>query len=333
MAAETTPQARWKRIAGYCLFGFFAFALCLALTFPYGAIRARIVTEAAAQGFAVRIGSIRPGLRGLTATNVRISKPPSPLRAEVLGTLLEGDSEALALVPPSELGEALEVSSVALRPSLFPIGVAFHASALEGTVAGSVGSLGALSAQVELEGLNAGSGNLKGFTGMELEGTLEGELSLKVPLGSGAGAAAQGYDFSQANGQLALDTSRLVIKGGTVTVPIYGTPTPVDLPRVALGDVRAELKIVDGLGTLEQLQGKSEDLELRGQGTVKFARRFEYSEPAIDLRIKADPAFTKRLGLIGSGLSVLPADRKDPSFRVARLSGYLGRPKFGPGSR
>jgi len=323
-------NTRGKRIAAYCAFAVLAFLLCLVLTFPYDAIRARVVTEAAAQGYAVRMSSLRPGLRGLTATDVRISKPPAPLSAETMSTLSEGDAKALARVPPAELGEALLVSSVALRPSLFPLGVAFHANALEGHVTGSVGAVGALAADVEMEGLKTSTGNLKGFTGMDLDGTLEGALSLDVPRGAGAAA---GFDFSKANGSVRLNGAGLVIKGGTVTVPMYGTPTPMDLPRITLGDVRALLNIVEGAGTLEEMQGKSSDLELRGSGTLKLARRFEYSEPAMEFRIKADPDFVKRLGLIGAGLSVLPADRKDPGFRVAKLSGLLGRPKFGPGSR
>ncbi|MFP2913264.1 type II secretion system protein GspN, partial [Pyxidicoccus sp. 3LFB2] len=73
MASETKP-ARWKIVLGYAAFAVVAFILGLFVTFPYDAIRTRLVTEAAQAGFAVRIGSLRPGLAGITATQVRVSK-------------------------------------------------------------------------------------------------------------------------------------------------------------------------------------------------------------------------------------------------------------------
>ncbi|MFP2934422.1 type II secretion system protein GspN, partial [Pyxidicoccus sp. 3LG] len=78
MPPETKP-ARWKVVLGYTAFAVFAFILGLFVTFPYDAIRTRIVSEAAQAGLAVRIGSLRPGLAGITATDVRVSKPPQPL--------------------------------------------------------------------------------------------------------------------------------------------------------------------------------------------------------------------------------------------------------------
>ncbi|MFP2903021.1 type II secretion system protein GspN, partial [Corallococcus sp. 4LFB] len=75
MATES-KIARWKLVVGYTAFAVVAFVLCLLLTFPYDAVRTRLVTEAAAHGLAVRIGGLRPGLSGVTATHVRVSKPP-----------------------------------------------------------------------------------------------------------------------------------------------------------------------------------------------------------------------------------------------------------------
>lgn len=327
MPAEPKP-ARWKVTLAWGAFALFAFLLCLSLTFPYDALRARLVTEAAAQGYALRIGTLRPGLHGITATDVRVSKPPAPLTAETLAALTTPG----ALVPgPEELGEPLHIDALAFRPSLFPLGVAFWADALGGTVSGAVGPLGGLTLRVRLDGLDTSKGNLKGFSGMDLEGTLDGHLDLSAPAAEGAGQA--GPDFSRAEGEVALDTRGLTIKGGKVKVPMYGSMMPVDLPRIALGELALRLPIEKGQGTLETLRGRSEDLEVAGSGTLKLARRLEYSEPNLELKLKAEPAFTQRLGILGSGLSILPADRQDPTFRVARLTGYLGRPNFGPGAR
>jgi type II secretion system protein N len=112
-----------------------------------------------------------------------------------------------------------------------------------------------------------------------------------------------------------------------------GTPTKVDLPRIALGEVDLRLAVANGLGTLEALSAKSDDLEVRGGGTVKLAKSLPFSELAMDVKINAQPEFVKRLGILGSALSILPMDRAEPGFRSARLSGYLSSPRFLPGAR
>src|SRR5687768_14270203 len=145
MSAPETKQDRRRLALGYALFALAAFVLCLMVTFPYGALRARLDNEAASQGWALQMGGLRPGLFGLTATDVRLSRPPGGLRAELAAALAAGDGKAAAALGAAELGEPLHVDSLALRPSLFPPGVAFRASLLDGTASGTVGALGGAS--------------------------------------------------------------------------------------------------------------------------------------------------------------------------------------------
>ncbi|PTL80441.1 type II secretion system protein GspN [Vitiosangium sp. GDMCC 1.1324] len=320
MAAET-KIARWKLALGYGAFSLVAFVLCLFLTFPYDTLRRRAVDAAADAGYALRIGSLRPGLRGLTATQVRISKVPNGMTPELHGMLA---SNASMLPGPEELGEPLNIDSVAVRPSLLPLGVAFHAGLLGGSISGNVGGLSDVQVSVKLSDLDPSGGNLKGFSGMDLTGKLNGSLNLTLPKTRGQ------PDLSQANGQLTLDSKGLLIQGGNITVPMYGQPTPMDLPKIALGDIDARIKIEKGQGTVEALQAKSEDLEIQGSGTVKLGQRLDVSQPDMDFKLRAEPEFVKRLGLLGAGLSILPADKTDPKFRVAHLSGFFNRPTFGP---
>ena len=69
-------------------------------------------------------------------------------------------------------------------------------------------------------------------------------------------------------------------------------------------------------------------MELAATGTLKLAKRMEYAEPNLEVRFKPDPEFQKRLGLIGSALSMVGPDPKDPAWRMGRLTGFLGRPAF-----
>jgi len=315
MSSEPPKVARWKLALGYSTFGVLSFIFFLYLTFPYDVARQRVVEEARNQGWSVTLGSLGPGFFGVTAQDVKLLRredentPPAP----------EGMPE-----PPKK--EPLELTSVSARPSLFPLGVALRSSAFGGSINVAVGGLSDLHVEVAFASLDASKGNLKGFTGLDLDGKLDGELSFQAPK-----AARGGYDFSQANGGLTLDVQRLVVKGGTATVPIYGTPTPVDLPRITVGDVQGKVKIEKGTATLDQVRGKGEDLELSATGTVKLKQDPSFSDLNVDVKLKAEPEFVKRLGLIGSALSMLPADKENPQFRVAHLGGYLGRPSFGPG--
>lgn len=322
MPPETKP-ARWKVILGYAAFAVVAFVLGLFVTFPYDAIRTRLVTEAAQAGFAVRIGSLRPGLAGITATNVRVSKPSQPLSAEVVAALASGEGNVPGAL---ELGEAVVFDSVAVRPALFPPGVAVRASLMGGTLTASVGGLGDVKVRAEADGLKASGGNLPAFTGMDMEGEINGALALTLPKGKGPDA-----DLSQADGELTLDTQGLVIKSGKVSLPMGGgQAVPMDLPRVTLGALTGRIQFEKGLGTVQTLRLKSEDLEALATGTLKLGKKLEYSEPAMDVNVKLDPEFQKRLGLLGAGVTILPPDKKDPSFRAARLAGFLNRPTFLP---
>ena len=322
MTPETKP-ARWKIFLGYAAFAVVAFVLGLFITFPYDAIRTRLVTEAAQAGFAVRIGSLRPGLAGITATQVRVSRPSQSLSAEVVTALATGEGNVPGAL---ELGEPLLFDSVAVRPTLFPPGVALRASAMGGTLRAAVGGLGDVKVRVEADGLQASGGNLPAFTGMDMEGELNGALTLTLPRGKGPDA-----DLSQANGELTLDTQGLVIKSGKVSLPMGGGQSvPMDLPRIALGALTGRIQFEKGLGTVQTLRLKSDDLEALGTGTLKLGKKLEYSEPAMDVNLKLDPDFQKRLGLLGAGVTILPPDKKDPSFRAARLAGFLNRPLFLP---
>jgi len=321
--ATDTKAARWKVYLGYGAFGLVAFVLCLMFTFPYDMVRTRLVTEAAREGYAVRIGSLRPGLAGVTATNVRVSKPPQPLSAETVAALASGEGGMLGA---AELGEAVVLDSVALRPTLFPPGVAVRASVMGGTVTASVGWLGDTTVRAELSKLKASGGNLPAFTGVDMDGELNGVLSLSVPKGKGSET-----DLSQANGELSLDTQNLIIKGGKASIPMGGGQSmAMDLPQVALGGLVGRIQFEKGLGTVKELKLQGDDVELLATGTLKLGKRLEYSEPAMDVNLRLDPEAQKRLGLLAAGLTILPPDKKDPSFRAAKLGGFLNRPTFLP---
>jgi len=290
----------WHRNLGFGLFGFLCFLLFLALTFPVDAARARLQAEAQRAGLVLRMDSLSAGLFSLTASRVRVSRA--------------SDLDSVPLV----------VDQLSVRPTFFPPGLMLRAGLLGGSASASLPSSGQ-SLRVKLSGIDLSQANLKALVGIDAEGKLDGELALDMPVVRGE------PDLSQASGVLRLNGTDLLVRSGTVTVPVFGTPTPVDLPRTALGTLDGEVTFDRGAGTVKRLHLKGDDLESLATGTVKLARKPEYVELALGLRTRLEAEFLKRLGVVGAGFTVLPMDGELPGFRDARVSGYLGKPAFNPG--
>lgn len=309
MAEKKT--ALWKLIAGYTAFALVALVAGVLLTFPYDALAERVRLEADNAGYFVRIGSMGPGLFSVRAKNIDASRKAT-----------EADGE--------KTPEALRIDAISIGPTLFPPGLGVSVKALDGTVKLGVSGLSTLRVRLDAEDLDLAKGNVKGFSGIDLGGTVDLHADLSIPKASVGGGAPE-PDLGQATGSLSLEAKNLVVNGGSVNVPIpqYGPePTPIDLPKIAFGDITGKLKLEKGAGTVEELRLKSADMEVQGSGSVKLAKRLEYAEPNVEVRMKFDPEFQKRLGLLGSALSMIGPDPKDPSWRLGRLTGYLGRPNF-----
>lgn len=296
------------RIAGYTSFTLLALVLTFFLTFPYDALRDRVRLEADNAGLFLRIGSLGPGLLALKAKNVQVSK--------------RADTE-----PPPE---ALLLDSVSVGPSLFPPGVTVSVKALGGVIATTVGGLSTRRLKVDLEDLDLSKGNVKGFSGIDFSGTVNAHLDLTVPPAAAGGAGAE-PDLAQASGTVSLEAKGLAINGGNVSmvIPQFGPePTPLDLPKIVVGDLSGKVNIDKGLATIEDFKSRSADVELGITGTLKLGKRVEYSESNLEVRFKPDPEFQKRLGLLGSAFSMVGPDPKEPTWRLGRLTGFLGRPQF-----
>ena len=305
--------ATWKIVVGYAAFGIAAFVFFFYLTFPYDTVRERVLNEARAAGYDMAIGKLGPGLFGITATNVDLRKR---------------DVVQVEGMPESEPG-ALHLDKVSVRPSVWPLGAACRANAFGGTISGAVGGLSSLTVKADLSDVDLSNESITAYTGLKLAGTLDGALKLtapQVPPPGGKGPAEP--DFGAANGSFTLTGSDVTVNGGTMVVPMYGTPTPMDLPKIILGGLDVKVDFDKGQGKIEALKAKSSDLDLQGSGTVKLARRLEYSELNVELRFKFEDELKKRLGALSMALSVLQRDPKDPTYNAARITGFLGRPNF-----
>lgn len=303
------PTALWKRIIGYTAFALVALVLMFFVTFPYDALKERIRLEADNAGYFVRIGSMGPGFFAVRASDVKVSK--------------KSDAD-----PPPE---ALQIDSLSIGPSLLPLGVKVKAGLLGGTVVTKVGAVGATRVVLDADALDLTKGNLKGFSGIDFGGTVEAHVDLTLPKSAAGPNAPAEPDLSQASGSIALTTNALAVNGGqaNIAIPQFGPePTPIDLPKIIVGDLTGKLSVEKGVAKVDEFKSKSPDLELGLSGTIKLAKKVDYCEPQLEVRVKPDPEFQKRLGLLGSALSMIGSDPKDPSWRMGKLTGYLSRPQF-----
>ncbi len=303
---------RWQVIAGYVAFSLAVFILLLYLTFPYAAVEKRLSEEASNQGLSLRFVGLGAGVLGISASAVQISKKV----------------EAGEDVP----SDPIVVSSLAIRPSLSPLGLAYSGRVFGGKLRGSMGWVGDVSVRLDLDGLNAADESLKALSGLDLTGRARGRLSLDIPRTASTPAAKMREpDLSQAKGTLSVNLDQFMVNGGTLKVRMDGEMTPLDLPRISVGDAEAKINFQRGLGTIEQLQVRGTDVDLIADGTVKLSKRLEYSELNLNVKMKLDPGFINRLGIVATGVSTLPEDPQNPGFRLARVNGFLDKLNFGPG--
>lgn len=306
--ADKKPRL-WLRIVGYSAFSVFALLVAFFLTFPYEATKERARLEADAAGYFLRIGSMGPGFFAIRASDVQISK--------------KADTD-----PPPE---PLKLDSISVGPALFPPGLKVKVKGLGGTITAVVSGFSSVRLKLDVEDVDTAKGNLKGFSGIDFGGVVNGHLDVTLPKGTSTGNVPAEPDLSQASGTVSLATKGLAINGGSanITIPQFGPdPTPVDLPKIVVGDLGGKVKIEKGLATVEELKNVSPDIELNLSGTLKLAKRLSYSEANLEVRLKPDPEFQKRLGMLGSAISFVGADPKDPTWRLGRLTGYIGRPQF-----
>jgi type II secretion system protein N len=316
---------RWQRITGYSLFGVVFFVLSLFLTFPHQAFWALVTENAARAGYDVKVGDYGGGLSGITGYRVLLMKSQPP------------DS--------TEPGMAMMIDELNLSPTLLPPGLSFQAEAFGGSISGYVEGFsliklrgappqskdnkedraGSANVRLELDGVDLSKGQFKDMTGIDMQGKLDGNLALEIPIVGMPGARAYILDTGLASGKMTLNSPSLVINGGTLKGDF-----PLDLPKVNLGELKGELNFDNGAGTLETFRIKSDELDVQAGGTVKLKRQLEYSEPAIDFKVKLEKALSQRLGIVAAGLSALAPDKQDPDYRAGRLTGFLNKPRLGP---
>jgi type II secretion system protein N len=292
----------WKPRLLYGGFAVVAFVLALRWTFPGEAVKERLILEAGARGWQIEMSGVGPGgVLGFTARDVVLE--------DAAGLRIPLDSMTASLrILPLLTGKRV---------------VAFDARAFEGRIVGTAALSGdTRPVEVTLTGVNlAAAPPLKRATGLDLAGTLAGQVSLELP------AAASG----KPSGRIDLSIADAGVNGGKVPIPGFpGDGLP--LQKVSLGQVTANVKL-DGQGKAiaEKLQVMGGDAELTGDGlSITLQPKLEYSPLFGKASLRLKPSFWEKSGMAGlqslaeQGTSF--ARRPDGSLGL-QVVGSLGHPR------
>lgn len=283
-------KKRWFKYALYCAFFGLAFDLMLYLTFPYKQVADRIEAEAKAAGIKLRIGAMGPSLFWVKAKNIALTPPKQ-----------EGGAEP----------QAIPIDEIAVRPTLFPLGVAYKARLFGGTIEGSTGRPGKRSPlRVQVKNLDLAKTNSKAAVGLDLGGKLDSDVDLMMD-----------PDGTKMTGSVKFGATGLVINGGTVA--------QYDLPKVDLGRLDMAFKLDGGKATVDFFKAQGADVEATLEGDVQLATKILMSALKLKLKFKPAEDFLKRNSFIQTGLSfAMTKDSK--GFYTVNVNRVLGNPGFQP---
>jgi type II secretion system protein N len=294
----------WKKQAAYGVLFALAFLVALRQTFPAEAVRERLVMEAAAQGWQVRVVDVGPaGLLG-----VRFS-----------GMSLEAQDGTR--IPVEELRASLRILPLLLGRR----GLDFDAQLYDGRARGLVEEgRTARHLAVRMSGLELGKATaIRKASGLDLSGTLGGELDVTL----------DARDPVRSSGAVDLKVERAALLGGQLQLAAFGGA--LSLPRADLGAVAIHGAVKDGRLTLDRLEAKSADLEASGEGlAVTLQPRLANSTLFGKARLKLADGFWQKSGTAAlrgvAEMSLAPARGRDGAYWF-QVYGTAAQPQARPG--
>jgi type II secretion system protein N len=326
---------RIGRWLAYPLFYLFCLAMFGYLTFPYGRVKDRIITEferRSKPGQRLEIDSLSSyWFTGVEFSGVKLILPPDDSPSSLGGMALPRTGEdlaaATAATAPRESTITIEEGHARMRILPLLIGrvrIDFWASALGGEIEGSVPVFTA-HGEVELELTKLDIGKIEPLTqllGLPLKGMASGKLQLTPVDGK----------FNKANGLLELSIEGIVVGDGKTK--IQGL---IELPAAKLGTLTISAEAKDGALKVTKLNATGTDLELIGDGRVAVREPWNESNADLYLKFKFTDAYRNKnettkslLGEPGSTLPGLMEIQVPKMKRAKRSDGFYGWHVFGP---
>lgn len=311
---------RFGKLIGYAAFFVVMLLIFVAVTFPYDAVRAKIVGAFNAQQ---RPGAAQQELQiaelsGYLVTGVHASGVK----------LLSASTDASS--PPAEITIDEARARLRILPLLiFRKVIGFDLEMLEGTAKGKVSESGLdRSIELEFDGVDIGQiGPVKQAIGLPMQGKLYGTLSLELP----------GSKASKANGTIALELRELTVGDGKAKMKIPGLPGEgLTIQKLSVGTLTIEGEAKDGIIKFSKIGSNGPDLVIDGDGTVRLRELANESIVDVTLGLKISDAYKNKsdankglFAMLDMAPDAKQAKRPDGTFAV-RLAGPLARLKPAP---
>ena len=293
----------WKRTAAYAAFFVLAFVVALRLTFPVEAVKERLILDAAAQGYQIKVNDLSPsGLLGVRAREMAV------LASDGTRIPVEELRAGLRIWPTLRGHRALD----------------FDARLFDGRVTGSTDDTSTTQHyQVRITGIDLSrAGALRQATGLDLAGILSGNVDVTLDV----------KDPAKSTGTIELQVKDAAIQGGKLPVP--GMEGGLSVPPVRLGAVAARGAVKNGRADFGTLEAKGDDVVITAdQVFVQLQPRLDFSPLNGRARVRPTDAFwkTEKMALlrplVEQGLA--SAKGRDGGYGF-QIYGTLGKPQARP---
>lgn len=293
----------WRKRAAYGAFFALAFLFALQRTFPTEAVKERLVLEAAALGWQVRVSDISPsGFAGVRMRDVTLEWH-------------EGTR-----VPLEEARASLRLWPLLLGRRGLSFDLALYGGRLSGFAEQGRGTQ---RLALQGQGIDLGRASaIRKAAGIDLAGTLRADVDVTLDV----------REPAKSTGKIDLSVEKAAVTGGEVAVP--GMGGNLSLPRVSLGTVVAKATVKAGRADFEKLEARSEDVEAAADQLYFMAQpRLEYAPLFGRGRVKLSEAFWQKSGTAGlrGVVEMALASAKGPDGAYGfQIYGTLGHPQARP---
>lgn len=283
-----------------------AFAYC---AFPYDRVRDKIEAEVerAMPGADLEIVSLAPSwVTGVELQGVRLQLPPETPEERPSEVVLDNVSARVGLL--ALLGGETAVS--------------YYAELGGGGTIEGVYEDGetATHLQAHLDRVALGRiGPLRLYTKLPLAGEMTGDIDVTVS-----------DETANTSGDITLTIAGLAIGDGRARLEIPGMRNGITVERLNAGDLNLRIQVERGVGRIQQLASSSEDVDVRGTGTIRLLRPLRMSGLDILLRLDVKQPYRERndrtrgvFAMIDMAPDIRAYKAPDGAFQV-RIAGSAG---------